>query len=85
MKKVAGLWQAEDGVVFKLKETGAFKRVEGKLEAELTNDVYMRVSIQSVHVNAGESQNLTSAGIAMKEMFLAEKIATLLNADATKE
>lgn len=67
-----GVWQSESGTVFKLKETGKSKKVDGEWVPELTNDVMFRVSIANDTTSTGPA-------VALKETFLAEQIAKVLN------
>ena len=71
-------WQNEGSTVYKLKESGSFRRANGQLGPEQTNDYSFRVYLNNPHINTGAAENMTPAGIVMKETLLAEHIVKLL-------
>ena len=71
-------WQAQGAFVYKLKESGSFKRISGQLVPEYTNDYNFRIYLSNSQTNTGAAENMTPAGITMKENLLAEHIVKLL-------
>lgn len=72
MKNQAGIWQSENGTVFKLKETGKMKKVNGEFVPELVNDVMFRVNFTNVSF-------VTEAEQMSKETTMVEQIVKRLN------
>ena len=73
MKHITGIWQNEGNTVFKLKESGAYKRNENKeLVPVLENEVVFLVQVT-------QRKDEPHAAHALRSVFTAEEIVKKLN------